>query len=68
MDLDELKNIIAQDGGKIIVVEQGKPIMVVVSYEEYQRKHARGEPPHASLVSSPSPSHEELSIDDLPLS
>ena len=64
MDLEELKRIVSEDGGKIVVVEQGKPIMVVVSYEEYTRKHIQKEPVPA--VSS-SPPQEELSIDDLPL-
>ena len=36
MDLDEIKEIIEIDGGKFIIVENGRPIMVVTSFENYK--------------------------------
>lgn len=70
MDFNELKNLIQQEGGKIIVVENGKPVMVVLSFEDFKARNKRG----AAQAPSQSPSEEpqnnneeELTIDDLPL-
>lgn len=38
MNLQELKDIIQRDGGKIIIVENDKPELVVMSFEEYRVK------------------------------
>ena len=35
MDLKELKRILEKDKGKIIIVEDGKPIMVILPYEDF---------------------------------
>ena len=42
MDFNEIKEIIEIDGGKFIIVEQGKPIMVVMSFEDYKNKLMSG--------------------------
>lgn len=57
MDFNELKNLIQQEGGKIIVVENGKPVMVVLSFEDFKARNKKVEPEN----------EEELTIDDLPL-
>ena len=65
MNLDEIKKIIEEDGGKIIIVEQGKPIMVITSFEEYSKKKAK--PEKKAEVSAPQEIPEdELKIEDLP--
>ena len=64
MDFNEIKNLIQQEGGKIIVVENGKPVMVVLSFEDFKARSKRGAvqtPPEEPQ------SEEELTIDDLPL-
>lgn len=36
MNLDEIKEIIEKDRGKFIIVEDGKPTMVVISFDDYK--------------------------------
>ena len=36
MDLDKIKNLIKKDGGKFIIVEDGEPILVVMSFKDYE--------------------------------
>lgn len=79
MDFQELKDIIQRDGGKIIIVENDKPQLVVMSFEEYKAK-IKGQPaqsPKGTVAGPPESSEarfggererEELTIDDLPLS
>ncbi len=38
MDLDEIREIIEKDGGKFIIVENGKPVMVIMGFDEYKGK------------------------------
>ena len=69
MDFEELKNLIQQEGGKIIVVENGKPVMVVLSFEDFK---ARNNKNIQAQAAAPVPQEElqgeeELTIDDLPL-
>ncbi|MCH7604775.1 hypothetical protein IID24_02200 [Patescibacteria group bacterium] len=82
MDLDEIRQFIDKEGGKIIIVENNKPILVVFSYEEYREK-GRNQKVHSVLpreVSNPAQPEQkqsnrpakqsdrtELTIDDLPL-
>ena len=82
MDFKQIKDIIEKDGGKIIIVENDKPTMVVMSFDEYKGKAGQRNP--AAVPPSPSEGHneqkgnpfmpdmegqekEELTIDDLPL-
>lgn len=70
MDFNEIKNLIQQEGGKIIVVENGKPVMVVLSFEDFKArgKKAAVQAQDSSRVPPPEPEQEEeLTIDDLPL-
>ncbi len=78
MNLQELKDIIQGDGGKIIIVENDKPELVVMSFEEYRAKikgkpvllrGERGEPVQRSEdLSGQDRERADLTIDDLPLS
>ena len=38
MDLNEIKEIIENDGGKFIIVENGNPVMVITSFEDYKKR------------------------------
>jgi len=38
MDLNEISEIIAEDGGKFIIVENGKPVLVIIGFNEYKGK------------------------------
>ncbi|MCD6528350.1 hypothetical protein J7K44_01805 [bacterium] len=37
MNLDEIKEIVKIDGGKFIIVEDGKPVLVITNFEDYKR-------------------------------
>lgn len=82
MDLSEIKDIIQKDGGKIIIVENDKPQMVVMSFDEYKTKtrerqepsqtrqqpsQTRQRPLSEVMPKSAEREQEELSIEDLPL-
>ena len=73
MDFEEIKNLIQQEGGKIIVVENGKPVMVVLSFEDFKarnpstRSARSGQAPAQIPPEEPQNTDEELTIDDLPL-
>jgi len=72
MDLNEIKKLIEEDGGKIIIVEDGEPVMVITSFAEYKKGRAKTEPKVAPLKEKdpkPLPAElksEELKIEDLP--
>jgi len=69
MDLNEIKKIIEEDDGKIIIVENGEPVMVVTSYAEYKKGKGKPEPKPKEKNLKPLPvelSSEELKIEDLP--
>ena len=67
MNLEELKKLINPEG-KVVIIEDGKPVMVILSYEDYkERKKYKGE----KLDSTEKPSENEksgreLTLDDLP--
>jgi len=68
MDLEELQRILKKDKGKIIIVENGKPVMIILPYENQDLQNNQeemdgslfGEEARGSVA-------EELTIDDLPL-
>jgi prevent-host-death family protein len=79
MNLEEIKEIIQKEGGKIVIVEEGKPQMVVMSYEDWRGKPKKAEQtavPAAALEqnfavhepaprppASPPPSTRPISVD-----
>ncbi len=68
MDINEIKNLIEIDGGKFIIVENGKPVMVVVSFEEYKKKikNSTAVLQKTNIIPKELES-EELKLKDLPL-
>ena len=78
MDFQELKDIIHRDGGKIIIVENDKPQLVVMSFEEYKKKSEPARPALQPVPPRVDPVQKQddlsdheiegLTIDDLPLS
>ncbi|MBI2098296.1 MAG: type II toxin-antitoxin system prevent-host-death family antitoxin [Candidatus Wildermuthbacteria bacterium] len=49
MDLNEIKEIIKREGGKIVIVENNKPQMVIMSFDEWRRA-PRPEPSSSQSV------------------
>ncbi|MCK4781993.1 hypothetical protein KAS79_03695 [Candidatus Parcubacteria bacterium] len=37
MNLNEIKNLIEADGGKFIIIEDEKPVLVLMNFNEYKR-------------------------------
>lgn len=71
MDLNEIKNLIEIDGGKFIIVENGKPTMVVSSFEDYKNrllnKKSSLEHPKDLRPIPKELADEALRLEDLPL-
>ena len=70
MDINEIREIIESDGGKFIIVENGKPIMVIVSFEEYKKRlmEKKVEPAKKEQKLLPKElESNELKLEDLPL-
>jgi PHD/YefM family antitoxin component YafN of YafNO toxin-antitoxin module len=70
MDIKELKEIIEKEKGKIIIVENGKPVIIAMSFEEYMsKKEEESEEkiiPFKKEESELPGGEEELKIEDLP--
>ena len=70
MDLNEIKQLLAEGGGKIVIVENDKPTFIMMSYEEYKGRKVKVAQPAITeqKVETPqSSSPRELTLDDLPL-
>jgi len=57
MDFNQIKKIIRKNKGKIIVMEGEKPVMVILSYEEYMREIEKEKNPN--FLTSPSQNLKE---------
>lgn len=72
MDLSEIKNLIEIDGGKFIIVENGKPAMVVMGFEDYKKQLTEKKNNQAGFRKEERPAPKELEseplkLEDLPL-
>ncbi len=73
MDLKDLKHLI-RNGERVIIVEDGKPTLVVLPFEEYDRQgtiHSpngnNGNGDNGVENDIPPLAEEEFTLDDLPL-
>ncbi len=67
MDLKELQDLIKKEKGKIIIVEDGEPTMVILSYGEYKNRNNKNELAASLPLPEDNGDSEELTVDDLPL-
>lgn len=70
MDLNEIKKLLGKEGGKLVIIEDGKPTMVVYSYETYSDSGVeKEEVTYNEIPQQPQEeiSNDELTIDDLPV-
>ncbi|MEA3293129.1 MAG: hypothetical protein U9P88_01550 [Patescibacteria group bacterium] len=51
MNLDEIYNVIKKDKGKFVIVEEDKPTLVIMSFDDY--KSILGESKHKEIDTSP---------------
>ena len=65
MTLDEIKNLIEKDKGKFIIIEDGNPLLVLMSFEDYKKilgeKRVKDE-----LKENPEPKSQEPIIEASP--
>lgn len=68
MDLKEIKKIIEEEGGKVIVTSEDGPALVIMSLDDYRgRKGVRDESKVEPMPKTPREIEAEtLKIDDLP--
>ncbi len=71
MELKDLKNLV-RNGERVIIVEDGNPTLVVLSFEEYgkypgQQGNTSGVGNAENNDIKPLPEEEEFTLDDLPL-
>ena len=75
MNIDEIKNLIEADGGKFIIVENGKPILAAMKFDDYKKilekpkSHNPGNPGTAQENQElpEDLKNEPLKIEDLPV-
>ena len=68
MDFNEIKKIIKEEGGKVIVACEGEPTLIIMTLEDYRgKKEVRSENKVESAPKVPRELEtESLKIDDLP--
>jgi len=72
MNIQELKNILDKENAKIIIIEDGVPIMVVSRFEKTQEtlpldNHQDiDDTQNTELLTQEEVSNEELTVEDLP--
>ena len=65
MDLNEIKKIIEEEDGKIIIVEDDKPVLVITPFKDYGKKRVKPEKKTEKPLPQES-NEEDLKIEDLP--
>ena len=73
MDLNEIKKIVPGNGEKYIFIENGKPVLVLLSFEDYQKTFNSKEKKETEqektlpLIPQNTPKiKNELTLEDLP--
>lgn len=68
MELNEIKKIIEEEGGKIILAQDNGPALIIMKLEDYRgKKEIKAEIKNEAVVKVPRELEaESLKIDDLP--
>ena len=68
MDLKQLQELMKREKGKVIIVEDGEPVLIVMPYEKETQEEIVGMPIRFNKTEEVGGQiQEELTIDDLPL-
>jgi len=67
MNIEDIKQFIPEDGEKIILMENGKPVVVLMSFNTYQKEFKSVKPEEVNNNEEVNPERKkELTIEDLP--
>lgn len=68
MDFDDIKQLINSDNERIIIIENGEPVAVLVSFDEYKKNFRKKTPAYQvkEATENKEETKKELTIDDLP--
>ena len=69
MHFEQIKNLVPQNGEKYIIVENGKPVLVLISFEDYKKSFSKQkEIEFRQTPKSPESKirEGELTLEDLP--
>lgn len=70
MDIEDIKQFIPEDGEKIILMENGKPVVVLMSFNTYKKEFRLKEEEKKNISEPLSHNQDsmknELTIEDLP--
>ncbi|MBZ9572812.1 hypothetical protein KJA17_01295 [Patescibacteria group bacterium] len=69
MDFEQIKNLIPKNGEKYIIVENGKPVLVLMSFEDYKNNFSPVQKEIEFKEKAPRISEKsegELTLEDLP--
>ena len=68
MDFDDIKQLINSNKERVIIVENGKPIVVLISFDEYKKKFKNSEENEIETIPEEEKENtkKELTIEDLP--
>jgi len=68
MELNEIKKIIEEEGGKIVLAQDNGPTLIIMKLEDYRsKKEAKAETKNEQISKNPREFEvESLKIDDLP--
>jgi len=68
MNFLEIKKFLKKEGGKVLILEDGEPFLVVMSYQEYQGlKSINQELDDDEVFPKQKEESQKLTLDDLPL-
>ena len=68
MNFLEIKKFLKKEGGKVLILEDGEPFLVVMSYQEYQElKSINQELDEEKVFLKQKEEIQKLTLDDLPL-
>jgi PHD/YefM family antitoxin component YafN of YafNO toxin-antitoxin module len=68
MNFLEIKKFLKKEGGKVLILEDGEPFLVVMSYQEYQElKNADQEFDEEEIFPREKEKSQRLTLDDLPI-
>jgi|AntAceMinimDraft_8_1070364.scaffolds.fasta_scaffold152474_2 translation elongation factor P/translation initiation factor 5A len=68
MNFLEIKKFLKKEGGKVLILEDGEPFLVVMDYQEYQKlKNIDQEFDEEETFLKQKEESQKLTLDDLPL-